>query len=193
MVLFRSLTGCILDLSSTPDAFAGVRAALPFLPPFSLRSWAEPNSLILSRTALCAAAFPLVTPLKVAGECSGPTGLAGRYCHNGDSQNRKSSSVCLVWVSLLLKQPDRSFDSDILYGISKPICQSVLSRGLGISDALGARSDRPHGKECDGHHEDSSDASTSSRDIDCELVDDSSNHEEIDEQLHEKGVSGQPI
>ena len=56
--------------------------------------------------------------------CSGPTGLAGRYrdCHNGDSENRKGlPSVCLVWVSPLLKQPDRSFNSDILYGVSKPI------------------------------------------------------------------------
>ena len=37
---------------------------------------------------------------------------------------------------------------------------------------------------CDRDHEDSSDASTSSRDIDFEIVDNSSRDEEIDEQLH---------
>ena len=39
-------------------------------------------------------------------------------------------------------------------------------------------------QECDGDHDDSSDAFTSSGDIDCEIVDNSSRDEEIDEQLH---------
>ena len=118
---------CVLLLllfSSTPYAFAGVRAvkrtALLFLHQFSLWSWAAPDSLILCRTALCAAAFSLVTQL--GGKCSGLTCLAGRYCHNCHSQNRKwSPSVCLVRVSPLLKQPYRSFVSDMLYCVSKPI------------------------------------------------------------------------
>ena len=39
-------------------------------------------------------------------------------------------------------------------------------------------------QQCDVDHEDSSDASTSSGDIVCEIVDNSSRDEEIDEQLH---------
>ena len=39
-------------------------------------------------------------------------------------------------------------------------------------------------QECDVDDEDSSDASTSSGDIVCEKVDNSSRDEEIDEQLH---------
>ena len=105
-------TPVLPSLASAPAAFAGVRAVkrTALLPP-SLRSWAEPDSLIPSRTALCAAAFPSVTPHKVGGECSGPTGLARRYCRNGDSQNRKRDglqSAAVVWVSPLLRQPDRS-------------------------------------------------------------------------------------
>ena len=39
-------------------------------------------------------------------------------------------------------------------------------------------------QECDGDHEDSSDAFTSSGDFDCEIVDNFLRDEEIDEQLH---------
>ena len=42
----------------------------------------------------------------------------------------------------------------------------------------------------DGDHEDSSDASTSSEDIDCQIVDYSSRDEEMDEPLHEKECLG---
>ena len=44
--------------------------------------------------------------------------------------------------------------------------------------------------ESNEDHEDSSDASSSSGDIDCEIVDDSSRDEEIDEQLHEEECLG---
>ena len=66
-----------------PHPFAGVsavkRTALPFLHPFSLRSWAAPDSLILFLTALCAAAFPLVPQPKVGrgeGNAGRPPSLA---------------------------------------------------------------------------------------------------------------------
>ena len=75
-----------------------------------------PSSVSVPHLVLLRSPWSL-RPKLGGGGCSGPTDLAGRYCHNSDSRIRKRSpSVCLVWISPLLKQPGKSFDSVILYG-----------------------------------------------------------------------------